>query len=227
MLAAAVLATGPVVPAADSPVRADGDALVFSSYDLRGDAYRLVLQRGRETTRLPVEPAAEPFDADVDGDTVVFARAGRVHELPSGADRGTGRLPSLSRGTLAVVVGDEVRVGGRVVARAPAVTEIALDGTRLAVASRRGVELVDLATRRLRTVTRRAGAIGLSFAGAHLGWYRRGAHRFDLASGTTERVPGPDDVSGFALLDGGRTVRVEPEGEEGRLRFGLPFRPAG
>lgn len=212
---AAVVAPGPLVPAADSPLRVDGDAMVFSTYDLRRDAYRLVIRRGRNVTRLPEAASPEPFDADVDGDVVVVARDGKVRGR-------AGRLPSLSRGALATVVGEEVQIGGRVVARAPGITDIALDGQRLAVASQRGVEVVDLRTERTRRVARATGAIGLSFAGPHLGWYARGAYRADLRTGRVQTAGGPGDVSGFALLDGGRTARIEPEGEDGRLRISTP-----
>ncbi|CAA9527282.1 MAG: hypothetical protein AVDCRST_MAG85-3349 [uncultured Solirubrobacteraceae bacterium] len=220
-VAAAVAFGGPAVPASGSEVRADNGVVLFSSYDLRRDAFRLTVERGGRTARLPFPPSDEPFRADVGDGRVVVASGGEILALSAdgGPPRrvGAGRLATTAAGTIAWVVGDDVLVHGRVIARARAITDVELHGRTLAIASRAGVTLTDIDTGRSRTVTERAGVVGLSFADGHVGWYDRGAHRVSLRTGRREDAPGPADVSGFALLPGGRALRVVPEGEDARL----------
>lgn len=229
-LAATAALLGPVpapdaVPAAGTPVRAYGGVIVFSSFDLERDAYRLAVRRDGRTER-PVVPASdEPVDADVgpgpDGSpTLVYSHEGEVFTLPvnGGPVRhvGAGAHPTVWRDTIVAVDGPYLVSGDRFVATAHGVRELELHRWQLAITSD-DLRVRDLRTRRTRRVAARG--TGASFTSPHeVSWYDRGPWRLHLLNGRRRHARGPAEVSGFAALDGGLTVRAEPEGEDARLR---------
>jgi hypothetical protein len=73
-LLVAIAPPGP--PAADSPLKAQGEALVYSSYDLARDEYRL---EARGAPRPTITPSLRPFQFDIGpGNEIVRARRGFV-----------------------------------------------------------------------------------------------------------------------------------------------------